>query len=43
MEVPFGNFSISIELPLSVIIDDSKAEYRNGFLTTELPKEKLDI
>lgn len=39
MEIPFGKFSVNITLPVSVNIDGAMAEYRNGFLTIELPKE----
>jgi HSP20 family protein len=40
MEIPFGEFSSEVELPFPVVIDDAKAEYRNGFLVITLPMEK---
>jgi HSP20 family protein len=43
MEIPFGKFSIGIELPASVLIENANAEYKDGFLTINLPKGKLDI
>ena len=43
MEIPFGKFSFSIEIPVNIIADDANAEYKNGFLTINLPKEKSDI
>jgi len=43
MEIPFGKFSLGIEMPANVIVDDANAEYKNGFLTIKLPKEKSDI
>lgn len=35
----WGSFSRTIILPLSVKADGVKAEYRNGVLTVELPKD----
>jgi HSP20 family protein len=43
MEIPFGKFSVGVELPPSGIIEESTAEYKDGFLTVYLPKKKLDI
>ena len=43
MEIPFGKFSLNIEMPANIISDDTIAEYKNGFLTITLPKEKSDI
>lgn len=40
MEIPFGKFSVAIELPAQVEIEQATAEYRDGFLTIRLPKEK---
>jgi HSP20 family protein len=40
MEIPFGKFSVVIELPAQVAIDHATVEYRDGFLTIRLPKEK---
>jgi len=42
MEIPFGKFSVSIKLPASVLTDGASAEYEDGFLTINFPKEKLD-
>ncbi len=40
MEIPFGKFSLGIELPVRVNIDTATADYKDGFLTIQLPKEK---
>jgi len=40
MEIPFGKFSVGIELPAQVNTENATAEYKDGFLTIELPKEK---
>lgn len=40
MEIPFGKFSTGIELPVRVDTDMATAEYKDGFLTIVLPKEK---
>lgn len=40
MEIPFGKFSVGIELPVQVDTDRATAEYKDGFLTIQLPKEK---
>ena len=42
MEIPFGKFSLNIELPVNVDTDNANAEYKNGFLTIEFPKDTLD-
>jgi len=42
MEISFGKFSIGVELPASVITENATAEYKDGFLTINLTKEKLD-
>jgi HSP20 family molecular chaperone IbpA len=42
MEIPYGKFSVDIELPVAVNIDNATAEYKGGFLIIHLPKEKLD-
>jgi HSP20 family molecular chaperone IbpA len=42
MEIPFGKFSVGIELPASVITEDAKAEYQDGFLVIHIPKDKMD-
>jgi HSP20 family protein len=38
MEIPFGDFKTSIELPSPVDPDKITAEYRDGFLNIHLPK-----
>lgn len=40
MEIPFGKFSVVVELPASVETENATAEYKDGFLTIQLPKEK---
>jgi len=40
MEIPFGKFSVGIELSVLVDTDNATAEYKDGFLTIKLPKEK---
>ena len=40
MEIPFGKFSVGIELPVQVNTESATAEYKDGFLTIQLPKEK---
>jgi len=42
MEIQFGKFSIGIELPASLNIEDATAEYKDGFLAIQFPKEKLE-
>ncbi len=39
MEIPFGRFSVSIQLPVPVNTDHASAEYKDGFLTIQFPKE----
>lgn len=38
MEIRFGKFSAAIGLPGPVNVDQSRAEYQDGFLTIVLPK-----
>jgi HSP20 family protein len=40
MEIHFGKFSTSAEIPGAVNSDDATAEYKDGFLTVTLPKAK---
>ncbi len=40
MEIRFGKFSASIGLPGAVDADSAHAEYKDGFLTVTLPKDK---
>jgi HSP20 family protein len=42
MEIQFGRFSVGIDLPARVEPDHARAEYKDGFLTVHLPKEKMD-
>lgn len=37
MEIDYGEFKRKIMLPVSVDVENSKAEYKDGFLTIELP------
>ena len=39
MEIRFGRFEIAIELPVPVEVEKAAAEYKDGFLTINLPKE----
>ncbi|NJC95510.1 MAG: Hsp20/alpha crystallin family protein [Anaerolineales bacterium] len=43
MEIPFGKFSVGIELPASIDSENVSAEYKDGFLTIHLPRKKTDI
>lgn len=38
MEIRFGEFSTSIELPTGVDVAKAQAEYEDGFLSVVLPK-----
>jgi len=38
MEIPYGKFEISIDMPVAVKVERSSAEYKDGFLTITLPK-----
>ncbi len=40
MEIPFGEFSIDIELPVVVETEAIEAVYRDGFLRIVLPKKR---
>jgi HSP20 family protein len=40
MEIRFGEFSTSIELPLDVDVNKADADYKDGFLNVILPKIK---
>jgi HSP20 family protein len=40
MEIPFGRFSVGIELTVEVNTENATAEYKDGFLVIQLPKEK---
>jgi HSP20 family molecular chaperone IbpA len=40
MEIRFGRFSVGLGLPGPVNVDESRAEYLDGFVTVTLPKLK---
>lgn len=40
MEIPFGEFSTEIDLPIPVVTDQIEAVYRDGFLRVVLPKAR---
>jgi HSP20 family protein len=40
MEIRFGEFSLSLELPGGVVADGVQAIYENGFLVVTLPKAR---
>jgi len=40
MEIRFGEFSTTIELPLGVDVSKADADYKDGFLNVILPKLK---
>jgi len=40
MEIPFGKFSLSVEIPVQLNIDNATAEYKDGFLTILISKDK---
>src|SRR5215217_4572080 len=40
MEIRFGKFEITVELPVSVDLDQATAEYKHGFLTVIYPKKR---
>jgi HSP20 family protein len=40
MEIRFGKFSSAIGIPGPVDVEHASAEYKDGFLTIKLPKEK---
>jgi len=40
MEIPFGRFSVLVEIPSKIIVEEASAEYKNGFLIIHIPKEK---
>ena len=40
MEIRFGKFATAIGLPGPVNVDKASAEYKDGFLTVNLPKAK---
>jgi HSP20 family protein len=40
MEIPFGEFSTEVEIPVPINVEEVQAEYRDGFLLVNLPKAK---
>lgn len=40
MEIRFGKFATSVDLPVPVDAEAARAEYKDGFLTVSLPKAK---
>jgi len=40
MEIPFGEFSTEVELPVSILSEGVEAIYRDGFLQITLPKAR---
>ena len=40
MEIPYGEFSTEIELPYPIIVEETEAVYRDGFLRILLPKAR---
>lgn len=41
MEIPFGKFSVGIELPAEISVKKTTIKYEDGFMTINLPKKKL--
>jgi HSP20 family protein len=41
MEIHFGKFSTAIGVPGPIDLDNSVAEYKNGFLVVRMPKAKI--
>lgn len=40
MEIPFGEFSSEVELPHTIVAEETEAVYRDGFLRIVLPKAR---
>jgi HSP20 family protein len=40
MEIQFGKFTTVVGVPVTVDVDDARAEYKDGFLTITLPIAK---
>jgi HSP20 family protein len=38
VEIPYGRFERVFELPPKLALEDIKADYRDGFLTVQIPK-----
>jgi len=39
MEIRFGKFTTAVALPVTVNVDEARAEYKDGFLTVTIPKQ----
>jgi HSP20 family protein len=42
MEIRFGKFVTAIHIPVPIAVEQAVAEYKDGFLTVTLPKEKTE-
>jgi len=42
MDIQYGKFSVGIELPRQLNTEGAIAEYKDGFLTIQIPKDKTD-
>jgi HSP20 family protein len=40
MEIRFGEFSLSLELPFHIVSEEVQAVYRDGFLVISMPKSR---
>jgi HSP20 family molecular chaperone IbpA len=40
MEIRFGDFNATIELPKGLALENSEADYEDGFLTISIPYTK---
>jgi HSP20 family protein len=40
MEIRFGKFATAVMLPSAVMVEEARAEYKDGFLTVTLPRAK---
>jgi len=40
MEIRFGEFSLSLELPFHIVSEEVQATYREGFLVISMPKSR---
>jgi HSP20 family protein len=42
MEIPFGRFAVTVDLPALVDVEKASAKYKDGFLTINLPRGNTD-
>lgn len=42
MEIPYGKFSVGIDLPVLIDVENTQAEYKDGFLMIHLPKKVVE-